>query len=186
MEEPLRSFFHYQCEQAIKYLDVLEAIFGPRDPRFIFGKVGQSDRNPHTHFPKGYYKTGGCVVDILVGKTAWKALSYPQSTWQVAHECVHLLDPCERFGANVLEEGLATWFQDEPRFHDDMVKGYIELNNQHPHPEKYSTAKRLVVKCMPEIKVAVMKIRSSGTAIRDIKPDVLADHLPHVDKDIIE
>ena len=187
MEEARRSFFQYLNEQVIKYLDVLEELFDPHDPRFVFGNIQQSDRNPHTSFPGNYHKNGGCVVDILVGKTAWKALNYAQSTWQVAHEFVHLLDRCLHGSANVLEEGLATsWFQDEPRFHDDRVKEYIALGNQHPRRDKYSTANRLVVQCMPEIIPAVKKFRLYGTAIRDIAPDVLVDHLPHADKETIE
>jgi hypothetical protein len=31
--------------------------------------------------------------------------------WQLAHECVHLIDPHFPAPTNVLEEGLATWFQ---------------------------------------------------------------------------
>ena len=125
-------------------------------------------------------------MDIHVGKIAWENLRYYQSTWQVAHECVHLLDPCELGGANVLEEGLAAWFQDEPEFHNYMVKSYI-FRGCNTHSENYNEAKRLVVECQSEkIVPAVKEIRSSDTAIRHITPDILADHLPHVDKDIIE
>ena len=151
--------------------DVLSKL-GPRDPTFVFGTVRQSSRNPHTHFPDNYHTDGDCVVDIQVGKRPWENLWRDQGTWQVAHECVHLLDPVERGAANFLEEGLATWFQDELLFHDDNVKRYIARNS--PPPEPYSTAKRLVVQCQPQIVPVVKKIRSSGTRIRDSREKTLA------------
>ena len=55
---------------------------------------------------------------------------------------VHLLDPGEKGTANVLEEGLATWFQDEPAYHDEEVRRYIANNEK--HPPAYLEAEELV------------------------------------------
>ena len=186
MADDQRRFVRYLNERVQEYVDMLEKMFGPRDPRFDFGTVRQSDCSiPRTYFRGNYHTDGGCVVDIKVGKSAWENLQYGRSAWQVAHECVHLLDPVERDTANFLEEGLATWFQYEPRFHNDTVKQYIARNRNWRPPDRYSTAKRLVVQCQPEIVPAVKNIRSSGTRIGDMAPDVLATHLPHADRETI-
>ena len=134
-------------------------------------------------FPSDAYEPMNALSDVLskVGKRPWENLWRDQGTWQVAHECVHLLDPVERGAANFLEEGLATWFQDEPLFHDDNVKRYIARNS--PPPEPYSTAKRLVLQCQPQIILAVKNIRSSRTRIRDSRVKTLA--LVHVHGQIV-
>lgn len=181
-----RTFVRHLNAQAQRYLCILEVLLSSRDQRFVFGTVRQSSRNPHTHFPGRYHTDGGCIVDIHVGKSAWESLQYDRSTWQVAHESVHLLDPIEQGSANFLEEGLATWFQNEPQFHDDSVKQYISRCNHIPHPEPYRTAKRLVVECQPAIIPAVKSIRLSGTALWDISVDILASNLPFADKGTVE
>ena len=109
-----------------------------------------------------------------------------QSVWQVAHECVHLLDPAILGNTNFLEEGLASWFQDEPKFHNEKVRAYIARNNK-PIPS-YVEAKKLVLACMPETHLcsAVKKIRASGVRIRDIEEDRLKSHLPRVNDSILE
>ena len=47
--------------------------------------------NPRTHFP--HYHTNVFVVTIHVGKCPWEHGCFDQGTGQLAHECVHLLDP---------------------------------------------------------------------------------------------
>ena len=171
--------------KVMKYLTILEEKFGPPDPRFVFGTILKSiDVFPRIHFPSDYNLNGGCDVNIHIGDYPWKNCCYDQGTWQVAHECVHLLDPVLKGSANTLEEGLATWFQDETRFHDDGVKRYIARNS--PHPEPYAIAKRLVVECMPSLIPAVKTIRATGARIGNIEPDTLAAHLEHIDLQTIE
>ena len=122
-------------------------------------------RNPRIHFPDGFDRDG-CKVDVWVSK--WS--DHSRAGWDLAHECVHLLDPIMEKYATYLEEGLATWYQDSPQLHPDyqnirsLVQGHI---NGHPegmrHKDpKYLGAKELVQKCMPEIKSAVRSIRKKG------------------------
>ena len=185
MTEVQQQFVRYLEQKVHRYVDRLEKMFGPRDQRFVFGTVRQSNSHiPRTHFPFDYHEDGGCVVDILIGQRPWENRWRDQGTWQVAHECVHLLDPVEAGTANVLEEGLATWFQDEPQYHDKLVKRYITRNR--PHPENYAKAKWLVLQCQRGILPAVKEIRSSGTRIRDITPEVLAAKLPDADRETID
>ncbi len=113
-----------------RYLSILESILGPRDPRFVFGTIRKSDGRPCTHFPEDFHLRGGCRVDILITDWPWEHYSLDQGPWQIAHECVHLLDPGKMGAANVLEEGLATWFQNEPSYHDGRVRRYIAGNEK--------------------------------------------------------
>ena len=185
-EDQQRRFIHHLEYQARRYKGILEDIFGQCDPNFAFGSVRKSsDNTPHTHFPNGYHplRSGRIVVDIHIPDRPWEHGSFDQGTWQVAHECVHLLDPWA-VGTIYLEEGLARWFQDEPRFHDAMVKGYI-ASNKAPSLH-YDAAKHLVLRCMPQLIPAVRGIRASGIRIRDIAADVLAARLPDADKKTVE
>ena len=98
----LAKFIWHLNQQVPHYLNILESKFGPCDPRFKFGSVQKSQNNiPHNSFPNGYSEDGGCVVDICIGAQPWKHCNYGHGTWQVAHECVHLLDP----GLVDLEQG---------------------------------------------------------------------------------
>ena len=186
MDDTCRQKFLQELESERKrYTGILESLFGPCDRRFVFGTIGKSeDDSPCTYFPSRFHTNGGCVVDIHIGQSAWEILNPEQSAWQLAHECVHLIDPGKCGSANVLEEGLATWFQDELQFHNGMVKKYIVSNNRHTEP--YCTAKRLVAPCMPELGRAVKKIRESGTRIRDISVTDLDPWLPAVDRETKE
>lgn len=173
--------------QAYRYRTILEDILGPFDCRFVFGSIKKSideDDVPHTNFPSGFHLNGECVVDIHISSWPWEHYSIDQGTWQVAHESVHLLDPGVSGSANFLEEGLATWFQDEPSFHVEAVRKYIERGVT--HAQHYKVAKELVGKCMPNLGPAVKDIRSHGIRVREITADMLSTRLPTVGKDTIE
>ena len=168
-----------------KYMSTLESLFGPCDPRFVFGSIKKSDEDtPSVHFPKKYNLEGGCIVDIHIGKCAWERCSPDQGAWQVAHECVHLIDPVEKDSINVLEEGLATWFQDELQYHDSKVKPYIRKNS--PHPPNYFEAKKLFQHCLPGILPAIKSIRESGVRISDISMEILSPLLQNKKTGIVE
>ena len=49
------EYIQYLKSCVTKYMSILEDILGPRDPRFVFGTVKKSDRNPHTHFPNDHH-----------------------------------------------------------------------------------------------------------------------------------
>ena len=162
-------------------------MLGPCDSRFAFGTVGlttNKNDTPQTHFPNGFHFDGNCTVDVHISKWPWEHLSPDQSVWQVAHESVHLLDPGP-MGTNFLEEGLATWFQDEFKFHNEEVRRYIGKNSG--HPLSYAEAKELVQICMPlHLCSAVKEIRASGMRIPDIEVKTLGSLLPHVSDSTIE
>ena len=184
--EQQSRYIIYLKERFCKYMTTLEQMFGPHDPRFVFGSFKKAVYNdvPRTNFPNKFHFNGNCVVDIHISKYPWQHCYYDQSAWQVAHECVHLLDPGLQKETNVLEEGLATWFQNEPRFHNDLVKTYINKQSS-TKPQNYIQARRLVQHCMPNLIKAIKDIRGSGLSIRDITSDTLTSHLPEIDKQVV-
>ena len=174
--------------QAARYIKHLERNFGPRDPKFVFRSIKKTthpEGDPQTHFPYGYSEDG-CVIDIHISPEPFDNEWPDQSTWQISHECVHLLDPCKMGEANILEEGLATWFQDELRFHDGFVQSYIQRNI--PHTLNYAEAKALVEQCMPELTEVVRNTRSQGVRLKDFKCEHLKDLvlLEKVDQSVLE
>lgn len=184
MDAKRSQFVKYLERHLRRYREILEDRFGPCDPKFVFGSFRKSVNNmPRTHFPYGYHTNGNCIVDIHLSDFSWEHCSLDQGPWQVAHECVHLLDPGTG-GTTVLEEGLATWFQDESEFHDAAVRRYIIRNE--PHPNNYESAKQLVLDCMPQLTRAVKEIRASGKRIREISADMLAARLPHADRGTVD
>ena len=182
-----RRFKRFLYQQAHRYRKRLEGMFGRCDQRFVFGSIRETTNKkdvPQTDFPNGFHFNDGCVVDIHISKEPWQNHWCNQATWQIAHESVHLLDPVEAGYSTFLEEGLATWFQDEPKHHIATVQEYIRP--EMGHEPAYAEAKELVCRCMPQLTSAVKEIRSSGVRIQDITPDELASFLPYVDRKVIE
>ena len=187
---PMNGYLHSLAQLVHRHIATLESRFGERDKKFVFGDIVKAPAdhdNPHTHFPKGFHLNGGCVVDIRISSCLYEHSSPDQGrgAWQVAHECVHLLDPTEKVGSTFLEEGLATWYQNEARFHDDLVQRYIERKQKLPPP--YVEAERLVRECTPEKLIsAVRKIRAQGIRISEIQPAKLSQHLSNADEIALE
>ena len=157
----------------------LESLFGPCDPRFEFGTIRLSTDEcdvPQTHFPEGLHTHGDCVVDIQISSVPWESRIIGQGLWQVAHECVHLLDPDKR-GTTVLEEGLCAWFQDESKYHSADVKAYISRNKS--KERNYVEARDKVRSCMTNqgLIPVIKEIRASGVRIRDIRVEHLTPYL---------
>jgi hypothetical protein len=80
-----------------------------------------------------------------------------RAQFQLAHETVHLLDPVVAGTANVLEEGLATYYQLE----------YIRRmdSNYSTGDEKYDAASSLVSSLMTEYPDAIKTLRGQGRTI---------------------
>ncbi len=177
----------YICDleaHATRYLSILESIFGPRDSRFVLGTIQHSEEGPCTYFPQQHHFKGGCRVDIFISDQPWELHSPDQGPWQIAHECVHLLDPGILGTCNILEEGLATWFQNEPKYHTEQVQRYISKHAR--NTPRYLEAQKLVRSSLPDILHAVKELRGSRVRIRDIKADMLGALLPGVELGTIE
>lgn len=132
-------------EHVSRLLLHVEQLLGPRDLAYTFVGVviSGSDPSPHIYYPP---PKGIGHVMIKLGKRA--ADDVKLALWQLAHECVHLIDPCVAGQATWLEEGLATWFQNT-RVRDIPAEG------------AYSEAEELVTKYLPNILCAVKDFRTT-------------------------
>ena len=163
---------------------ILEKLLGENNKGFSFGTIQKSnDNTPKTYLTGTYLTSGEQIVDIHISDFPWDNCSPDQGPWQVAHECVHLIDPVRYGEANMLEEGLATWFQCELEYQEDIVLKYIEHKNPLNDPNNpdipfYIEARDLVL-CIgwEDLAKAVKEIRKSGTKISEIRFDKLEETL---------
>ena len=157
---------------ASRFIADMECLFGPRDRSFtLIGIV--IDRTPG-NVPQLWFPDSGIPPGDAEGRSkhvvvrlSRNALTDPaRARWQLAHECVHLLNPWnKRVDArqtNMLEEGLAAWYQNksvpEAEFHEGL----------------YAVAEELVRPLMDELPYAIKRIRQErGLRIGEIPPDIL-------------
>ena len=167
------------------FIAELERLLGPRDPKFTY--VGLEfdttpDAKPHIWFLKtGYpgHETDQDPTHITIRLTEAAQNDANLAIWQLAHECVHLIDPwnTKREGrpSNYLEEGLATWYQ------NTIIQDF------HVDPP-YDEARTLVEPYMPELAATVKHIRTEHnlriSAIDD--RDLLLRHSPEMDTKVAE
>ncbi|WP_334655161.1 hypothetical protein [Sphingomonas panaciterrae] len=86
-----------------------EKRFGSRDSRWFFTGIEYADvAMPMTYYPANR------PFHVGIRLTRNAAMDARQAHFQLAHEIVHLLGPCEEHhAANVFEEGIAAAFQEE-------------------------------------------------------------------------
>ena len=195
--DTLREFLDLRVSS---YITLLENILGQRDCTFQFMGVFPSDSDaPHIYFNKSY-DPNGCPVYLMIGKSAWQDMldGYSEAEgysglrkyqccgiWQAAHETVHLMDPRQKDGTSILEEGLATWFQDEYDCNDKMLSSYRKCYTN--EGDNYATARNLIISCGPEkLCRAVKNLRRDGTKIGDISASDLQCHLKDADRELLE
>ena len=107
-----------------------EAAYGPRDRSYTILGVEFREGVPQVWFPADCNH-----VVIQLGHTALQDPT--QALFQLAHECIHLLDP-RSGGSNRLEEGLATVFS------IDYLADELHVRDYHPTDPRYVTAASLV------------------------------------------
>ena len=164
---------------ASQYLADIESWLGPRDPSFaLVGiDIDMTPGNP----PRLWFPDSGIPPDdaeqrsrhviIHLGPSA--LTDSVRARWQLAHECVHLLDPwnlrVDGRPTNLLEEGLATWYQNS------------RVPEGEWHEEPYAEAEELVRPLVEELPEAVRHIRQElALRIGEITPDILQDHCPGI------
>lgn len=149
-----------------QYLEELEALLGPRDRNYSLGGISFHIEGPEIFFP--YNPTNSVVIRLGENALAWwkkdANIGIRLMAWQLAHECVHLIDPNFSPPTNVLEEGLATWFQDQ------KVEG-----NGFGSLDSYADAKRLVLPYIEKghLLEKVRILREEGIRICDIRKEDL-------------
>ena len=163
------------------FIAELERQLGPRDPNFTY--VGlEFDTTPcvqphisflNTGYPGHETKNGS--NHIVIRLTADAQTDANLAIWQLARQCVHLIDPwnikTEGRPTNYLEEGLAAWYQ-------NTIIQNIPIDN----PE-HAKAKALVEPHMPDLAATIKHLRTNHnhriSAIDD--PDLLLRHYPDID-----
>ena len=162
------------------FIAEIERQLGLRDPNFTY--VGlEFDTTPNAKPHIAFLETGypGHETDqgsnhIVIRLTADAQNDANLAIWQLARECVHLIDPwnpeTEGRPTNYLEQGLAAWYQ------TTIIQG-IPLDPQ------YEEARSLVEPHMPEIAGAIKHIRMDHKVrISEIDdPDLLMRQCPEMD-----
>ena len=161
------------------FLAEIESLFGPRDRSFtLLGVVfDKSPSNP----PQLWYPDSGIPPGDAQGRSRHVAISLSgpaltdpvRARWQLAHECVHLLDPwnnrLDGGPTTLLEEGLAVWYQN------------TRVPEAEWHEECYAIAEFLVTPLIGELSPAIKAIRrEQGLRIGEITPDVLHEYCPGI------
>ena len=166
-----------------RFLADIEHLFGPRDHSFTLVGI-EIDSTPGA-CPRLWYPDSGIAPDdperrsrhVVIRLTSNALTDSVRARWQLAHECLHLLDPWNKQvdgrPANWLEEGLAAWFQNS------------RVPEAECHEGQYALAEDLVSPLMDESPNAVKFIRQErGLRISEITPDVLQGYCPGLSEDI--
>ena len=162
---PVERFRRHLLTLREEYLRELERMFGPRDGRYVRLGIREVDGGPCTWFPHGYKAK---EVEIHLSRDAVKHMDCDWARWQLAHECVHLLDPGVP-PTIVMEEGIAVWYQNR--------KSPWRPDDSDP---PYAAAQTLVIPLMDFLPDALTTIRKKGIQMRHITPDMLSENCPEL------
>ncbi len=158
------------CGWRDEYLIDLGSMLGPRNDEYRLGTV----RKQEDHKPPTIWKPHNSnTVDVLltpsamIGNYGWRL-----AKWQLAHECVHLIDPNFEPPTIVMEEGIASWFQNRKieLFRSCSERPYVSAEALvMPHMENGSLPK------------AIRQIRQGGIQINQITHSFLTKMMPALD-----
>lgn len=150
----------------------IEEKYGARDNRFTFVGIEFEDRKPQTWFhPAGR----GLHVAIRLNKNVWENPS--RALFQLAHECVHLLDPSQNNTAPVIEEGLAVLTSRE---------FMARIRGTWASRGKYARAGLLAEQALRINPNVVRNIRAEEVPFVEMTPGMLLDHCTGLDPAIAE
>ncbi len=139
-------------------LQVIEELFGPRDKSFTVLGVEFGTSNPKIWFPRN-------CKNVIIQLSYPAAQNMEQACYQMAHECIHLLNP--GMNANNLEEGLAVYFASE------YMKVFRNSPMWHATNKSYVTAQRIVSKIMTENMECIKKLRELEPSLSKVTIDQL-------------
>ena len=167
------------------FIAELERLFGPRDTNYTYTGLEfdtTPDAKPHIWFLKtGYpgHETDQNPTHITIRLTEAAQNDANLAIWQLAHECVHLIDPwntqLEGRPTNYLEEGLAAWYQ------STIIQNI-------PLDPPYDQAKSLVQPHMPQLAQTIKHLRTNQnlriSAINN--PELILKHSPELGVEVAE
>ena len=134
-------------------LTELEQLLGARDPTFVgVNRDLEGIAIAEKEYPYISFQDGPEIrINLSTGIN-----DEDRMRWQIAHECVHIIDPVPLGQATVLEEGLATWFQGH------------KVPGQHATIPRYAAAEAWVKPRHEQLCVIVRKLRAQGARISNI------------------
>lgn len=141
-------------------LRVSENRFGPRDKSFTLLGVEFFKDGPGFWFP------GNCK-NIIIQLSYPAARNMEKACYQMAHECVHLLQPQRLGTANNLEEGVAVYFASE------YMEKFRNSPLWHATKESYLIAGRTVSKMMAEDMECIKKLRKLELSLSKVTMEQL-------------
>lgn len=151
---PLQSNDGYTWSMTSRIGDMLkeaESLFGHRDEKWtILGVELRADKGavPQNWFP-GYPKRKNIIFQVVPPANTDRA----QALFQLAHEVVHSLSPHVGKTANVLEEGVATWFAERYACSATGVDIHSSLRS-------YANARDAVTKLLKVDETAIRRLRT--------------------------
>ena len=126
-----------RCESDL--IPKAERLFGPRSPDWTLGAIR---RKPSGDYPQIHLDPESRYVDILLS-SRFEEGNFPAVLYELAHECVHVLDPNPIKDNTYLCEGLASWFQ-------------VQVSdNMRPTDPSYVAALEAVERLMPRLRDAI-------------------------------
>lgn len=161
---------------AIKYIEEVEQLYGPRTHTYIYGGVEFIPAGP----PKVWYPLNKYVVVQL---TSSAALDLKQGIFQLAHEIVHVLSPNGQATTNNLEEGLATYFSKVATDRDTNDPAYalhcITLT-------KYLLPFTLVAQLLATVPDAIQRLRAIQPVLGLVRKEDFAQAAIAVDPALVD
>lgn len=147
-----------------------EAEFGPRDKTFTILGIEFKDGIPQVWFP------GNCTNVVV--QLGHQAMQEPiRALFQLAHECVHLLDP-HPGGSSVLEEGTAMRFA-----HRYLAAVGCSMESGDP---RYDTARQFVDQLIATRADAVKELRHRHGPLRSVTAAQIKTVSPQLDAAIAQ
>jgi hypothetical protein len=155
-------------------LQLAERRFGARDPLFTVLDIKFWNNVPQTD-PLWKHKR----IVIFLGPEAQKRGI--EARFQLAHECIHLLNPVLIQDVTVLEEGIATNFSLEYVHRYDRTYG-LDLTKE--YNKKYDAANRCAAKLLCLCPDSVKMLRSKGVPLSSISASQLRDICPELSSEL--
>lgn len=149
-----------------------EQIFGPRDSSYTILGVEFCAGTPQLWYP-------GNRRHIAIQLTMECLTDQVRACYQLAHESVHLLAPTGGRNANVLEEGLATYFS-ELYLHDTFAKTML------PELASYADACSRVRQLLAIDPSVIRTLRAKQPAIHLATVDDILAARPDVPRELAE
>jgi len=139
-------------------LHLAEQLFGERDKSYtILGVEFVLADRPQIWYP-------GNRKHVIIQLSANSLLDEFQALYQLAHETIHLLSPLGNKSANILEEGLATYFS-------EWYLNRLGQTKWKPELQKYQEALDLTKSLLRIDNGIVKKVREIEPIISNLMPE---------------